>query len=274
MADKGWILIHRQIQNCVLWDSPEPFDKRSAWIDLLLSANHHDKDIFFNGEIITIKRGQFLTSVRKLSDRWSWSRDKVLKYLRTLESLQMLNKESDNHRTLLTIEKYDVYQVGADTEQDADSSTDKDTEQDADSSQTNNVKELNELKEKIYISSIPKNDDSHGDSFEEFWKCYPRKDNKGGAYKKYKARINSGYTPEELLEACKNYADECKAEKREKKYIKMGQTFLSDTTPFVDYLRKGDIDGSSESNGKGYDFESITGHKISEIKFDESKPLF
>lgn len=274
MADKGWILIHRQIQNCVLWDSPEPFDKRSAWIDLLLSANHHDKDIFFNGEIVTIKRGQYLTSVRKLSERWSWSRDKVLKFLRTLESLQMLHKESDNHRTLLTIEKYNVYQVGTDTEQDTDSSTDKDTNQDADSSQTNNVKELNELKEKIYISSIPEKTDSHSDSFEEFWKNYPRKDNKGGAYKKYKARINSGFTPDELLEACKNYAEECKAENRDKKYIKMGQTFLSDTTPFVDYLRKGDIDGHSKSNANGYDFESITGHKISEIKYDESKPLF
>lgn len=110
MADKGWIKTYRKIQDCWIWLDKEPFDKRSAWIDLLLTANHADKKILFNGELITIERGQILTSIRQLADKWKWSYDKVLRFLRLIESDGMIKKESDNFRTLLTIENYELYQ--------------------------------------------------------------------------------------------------------------------------------------------------------------------
>lgn len=75
-------------------------------------------------------------------------------------------------------------------------------------------------------------------AFEEFWKVYPRKEGKGEAYKKYKARLKDGYSEAELLEAATNYAGRCARERTEKKYIKMAKTFLSDTLPFVDYIKK------------------------------------
>ena len=83
----GWIKLHRKLQDCWIWQENEPFDKRSAWVDLLLSANHSDKKILFNGELI-----------------------RVYRYLRLLESDNMLIKESDNDKTLLTIVNYEVYQ--------------------------------------------------------------------------------------------------------------------------------------------------------------------
>lgn len=106
----GWIKLHRKLQDCWIWLEKEPFDKRSAWVDLLLSANHSDKKILFNGELITVKRGQILTSIRKLSERWKWSYDKTSRFLKLIESDGMLRRESDNCRTLLTIENYEVYQ--------------------------------------------------------------------------------------------------------------------------------------------------------------------
>lgn len=110
MADKGWIKTYRKIQECWIWLDKEPFDKRSAWIDLLLTANHADKKILFNGELITIKRGQILTSVRKLAKKWSWSVNKVYRFLELLISDEMVQKESDNNRTLITIVNYSVFQ--------------------------------------------------------------------------------------------------------------------------------------------------------------------
>lgn len=74
--------------------------------------------------------------------------------------------------------------------------------------------------------------------FEVFWDAYPRKADKGMAYKKYKARINDGYSPAELLEAAKNYALQCRRQNTEKQYIKHPKTFLGDSTPFLDYLPK------------------------------------
>ena len=110
MAKEGWIKLYRQVQDCWIWQDKEPYDKRSAWVDLLLTANHHDKKILFNGELITIERGQILTSIRQLSAKWKWSVNKVYRFMKLLESENMLQKESNKDRTLITIVKYEVYQ--------------------------------------------------------------------------------------------------------------------------------------------------------------------
>lgn len=82
---EGWISVYRQIVDNWIWKSKEPFDKRSAWIDLLLMVNRKDEEVEFNGKIIAVKRGQRITSIEKLSDRWNWSRHKVSNYLNQLE---------------------------------------------------------------------------------------------------------------------------------------------------------------------------------------------
>lgn len=117
MAGIGWISIHRKIQECSIWIDDEPFDRRSAWIDLLLLANHEDKKMIFDGNIITVQRGQRVTSVRYLAERWRWSTKKTLNFLRLLESEQMIVKESDNKKTLLTIVNYGVYQSDGNAEE-------------------------------------------------------------------------------------------------------------------------------------------------------------
>ena len=46
MNDQGWVCTHRKICEHWLWKDENPFDKRSAWIDLIMMANHEDKKIF------------------------------------------------------------------------------------------------------------------------------------------------------------------------------------------------------------------------------------
>lgn len=79
---------------------------------------------------------------------------------------------------------------------------------------------------------------NYSTDFEEFWSIYPRKADKAQAYKKYKARLEDGFSHEQLLEAAKNYAAQCKRDRTEDKYIKHGKTFLGESTPFLDYLPK------------------------------------
>ena len=108
--DKGWIIIHRKIRDCdLVWDD-KPFSRGQAWIDLLLMANHEDKEIMFNGTYIKIERGQRLTSIRKLSEAWGWSRTKTTKFLNELEKAEMLTVKSDTKKTLVTIVNYALYQ--------------------------------------------------------------------------------------------------------------------------------------------------------------------
>jgi len=143
---EGWILLYRKIQDCDIWANNQPFDMRSAWIDLLLLANHRNTKTVFDYKSITIKRGQYLTSVRKLSERWSWSKNRTLKYLRMLEKLGMIERESNNQRTLITLVKYGDYQCDEDTGRYTDIDTTVDAVIDASMPQTNNVKNEKNVK--------------------------------------------------------------------------------------------------------------------------------
>ncbi len=107
--DKGFIALYRNIADHWLWDD-KPFSRGQAWIDLLLTVNHTDKKIMFNGELTTIKRGQTITSIRKLCDRWGWSNNKVARFLKMLESEQMLTRKSDSKKTVITIDNYSLWQ--------------------------------------------------------------------------------------------------------------------------------------------------------------------
>lgn len=107
---KGWICLYRSIQDSAIWISDEPFDMRSAWIDMLLTANHEDRDIFFDGHVRTVKRGQMITSVEKLSARWKWNKKKTLRFLRLLEEALMIERKSDKRGQQITLLNYAKYQ--------------------------------------------------------------------------------------------------------------------------------------------------------------------
>ncbi|UIK39220.1 DnaD domain protein [Staphylococcus epidermidis] len=106
----GWISLHRSIQKHWLFEEKRKFSRFEAWIDILMMANHTDNKIMHDGDLITVKRGQRITSLRQLGERWSWSITKVDKYLKILESDGMLDVKKDTKKTVLTVVNYDDYQ--------------------------------------------------------------------------------------------------------------------------------------------------------------------
>ena len=74
--EKGYILLYRDICTNWIWED-KPFSKGQAFIDLILRANHNDNSVLFGNQIIEVKRGEFITSIAKLSDAWGWSRHKT-----------------------------------------------------------------------------------------------------------------------------------------------------------------------------------------------------
>lgn len=88
--------------------------------------------------------------------------------------------------------------------------------------------------------SSKKLETGYSTEFEEFWQIYPRKIGKGDAYKCYKARLHDGWRPSDLVEAARRYAMEVSKKHTEKEYIKHPKTFLSSTTPFADFIKKGE----------------------------------
>ncbi|CUY00568.1 DnaD domain protein [Staphylococcus epidermidis] len=106
----GWISLHRSIQKHWLFEEKRKFSRFEAWIDILMMVNHTDNKIMHDGDLITVKRGQRITSLRQLGERWSWSITKVDKYLKILESDGMLDVKKDTKKTVLTVVNYDDYQ--------------------------------------------------------------------------------------------------------------------------------------------------------------------
>ncbi|KIH70056.1 DnaD domain-containing protein [Salinicoccus roseus] len=106
----GWISLHRSIENHWLFKEDRKFSKFEAWVDLLLMVNHKDKKILLGSELALVRRGQKITSLRKLSERWQWSITKVDRFLKLLESDEMITVKKDSKKTVVSIVNYDIYQ--------------------------------------------------------------------------------------------------------------------------------------------------------------------
>ena len=111
----GWQKIYRDIQNHWLWED-KPFSRGQAWIDLILLVNHEDNKTLIDGELVEVKRGSRITSLRKLADQWGWSTTKVKKFLEQLDKDNMIKYKTDTKKTLVSIENYGLYQDGDNTE--------------------------------------------------------------------------------------------------------------------------------------------------------------
>lgn len=117
--DKGWIKLHRSIQEHWLFQEKRTFSKFEAWVDMLMMANHKDNKFLLGNELIEVKRGSFITSELKLMDRWNWSKTKVRNFLNLLENESMIIKVPDSKKTTIKIVKYEVYQSEETTEKPA-----------------------------------------------------------------------------------------------------------------------------------------------------------
>lgn len=147
MSENGWISLHRQIRENWIWKDPE---KLRAWLDILLEVNHKDNQVPIGNQIITVKRGQKHTSVRKMANRWGWSRDRVCRFLELLCEAKMLTATRTQIGTLLTVVNYDNFQgqpdTNKDTYKDSSKATNKDTNKATSKAQTiknNNVNNVN-----------------------------------------------------------------------------------------------------------------------------------
>lgn len=106
---QGWIKLHRQICENELW-LEETFSKSQAWIDLLLNANYEEKSFWVRGIETRVKRGQIAWSELTMAARWKWSRDKVRRFLKWLETRQQIIQQKSHITSLITIKNYNRYQ--------------------------------------------------------------------------------------------------------------------------------------------------------------------
>lgn len=106
--DRDYILLNTQNFQSLIWDDNQPFDKRSAWVDLMLSANDEPKTEHMRGQLITLERGQLYIRPNKLAKRWRWSEGKVKRFLEFLAVCDAIRIDSDCHGTIITLLGWDM----------------------------------------------------------------------------------------------------------------------------------------------------------------------
>ncbi len=128
----GYVLLYRSIQYNFIWDD-KPFARGQAFIDLILMANHDNKKTILNGGIVEVKRGERITSLRQLANRWGWGTGKVKSFLELLQSEGMISYKSDTKKTTYKVLNYGRYQDFTKTNSNSEQT---ENEQQSDSNQT------------------------------------------------------------------------------------------------------------------------------------------
>lgn len=99
----GWVKLHRKLLE---WEWYGDARMVHLLVHLLLTAAHEDRK--YKG--LTIKRGQVVTSKKKLSEALNMSETSVMRRLRRLEADRFVDLKVDQHGTTITICNYGSYQ--------------------------------------------------------------------------------------------------------------------------------------------------------------------
>lgn len=254
MVNGGWVKLYRELKSKSIWQLSSP-QQKVVLITILLLANHEENKWEWKGEQFVCKPGQLITSLNSLVKECGEgvTIQNVRTALDRFEKLGFLTNVSTKTGRLITVVNWEKYQG-------RDFVSNKDANKELTKSQQRANKELTTNKnDKEY-----KNDkEIYMCSFDVLWEAYPRKKEKAKAYECYKARLAEGFSEDELLLAVKRYAQECKAQNIEERYIKHAATFFGDKKAFKEYL--GDYKPATQKRnnkfnnfeGRKYDMQSL-----------------
>lgn len=161
--NKGWIKMHRSICGHWVFQNDKFF---KWWFIVLIESNHKDADFLCGYDVYKIKRGQSCKSLRKWAELFNSNTKQVTKFFDLLEKEGMIKRETigkmKQSTTLITIENYDSYQGGNETQPTTQVTTQPTTQvttqvkhnRDTNNNDNNN-KELKELeKEKEFFQDL------------------------------------------------------------------------------------------------------------------------
>ena len=213
----GWIKVHRKILDNNWLSKNRVYSNFEAFMFLLLQANHKDAIYPLVDGVIEIKRGQLVTSQKKLCKQFNWSNSKLRNYLKTAKTASMIHTETTSKTTCITIIKYDTYQSNQ-----IDNKlivNRKQIENKSKSNTNNNGKNVKNEK------NVKKNNKNTCHLFDQFWSFYPKKVNKKRAAQLFEKLKDEN--KEKCIEGAKAYKQHVKMNKIYDQYTMHPSTFIN-----------------------------------------------
>lgn len=165
---EGFITLHRKLLN---WEWYDDVNTSRLFIHCLLRANHKDN----NWRGINIKRGQFISSLSKLASETSLTVKQIRTSLKKLNSTNEVASKGQAQHTVFTINNYDLYQSeGKPRASEGQAEGKRGATNNNDNNDNNSLDQSKIDREKLEL-----------DSFEYWWKSYPKKQAKKEAFKSW-----------------------------------------------------------------------------------------
>ena len=234
-----YIKISRKILE---WEWYSDINTKVLFLHFLLKANW--KDGKWQGK--DIPRGSFVSSLPRLSEETALTMREIRTAISHLKSTGEVTVKTYSKYSVFTIKNYDSYQAN-DTQNDR-QATGKRHSNDI---LTTTIEEGKKERREEYNPPLPPLQ-----RFQDFLAAYPGNKTTYPTGVAYTDLIKTGtVTEDDLVIAAENYADECRLNETESRYIKRAENFLKDMV-FDDYLpgkyqppkKKGEEEYVSESS--------------------------
>jgi hypothetical protein len=105
--EQGWIKIHRTIIDKGWFQDSNAVH---LWFYLLLKASHSKSEYLWNGQIIDLQPGQFVTGRKKIANETGIQESKIERLLKLFESEQQIEQRKTNTSRLISIINYKKFQ--------------------------------------------------------------------------------------------------------------------------------------------------------------------
>ena len=105
---EGWIKIHRKSMDSSVWKSANIW---MVWSWCLMKANHEPHKFPFNGDDMEVLTGQFITGINKAILEIPLTCQMFRSAIKYLEKTQRLTIKTTNKFSLITVNKWQEYQV-------------------------------------------------------------------------------------------------------------------------------------------------------------------
>lgn len=207
----GFIALHRKILNSPIFDNPHLL---KMWMWCLLKATHKEYEQLIGLEQITLKKGQFITGRLAGAKELKISESMWYRHLKQLEKMEMISIKSNNKYTVVTITKWELYQVEKKNMNNKRTTNEQQMN-------TNNNNNNNNKKECVFTDEFSK----------EIVSLYRGRKSKATRDKKLPG-ILKAHSKDEILKAIRNYNSTL--EEGQTKFILNESTFWNGR--YIDYL--------------------------------------
>lgn len=105
--NEGWVKLHRAVCESAVFDDAEIL---RLWVYILVNAAHKDHDTIYQGKIVHIKKGEFVTGRKILAREFKLSESKIYRMLTTLAELGNIEIKSNNKFSVVSVVNWAKYQ--------------------------------------------------------------------------------------------------------------------------------------------------------------------